>query len=64
MATNGPDVVATLGVGLGQLRALSSAQLANTVASLINEPGVIAHSGHYSTAYSAIRFGGQSDIRF
>ena len=50
LATAGPDVVA-----------IAPAQLATTVlASLTTAPGVIAHSGPYPTAYSAVRFRGHT----
>src|SRR5215469_7729707 len=59
-ATAGPDVVAIEGGGPGPAKPMSSAQLAAAVASLTKAPGVIAHSGPYPTAYSAIRFQGHT----
>ena len=56
LATAGPDVVAIEGGGPGPAQPVSSAQLAAAVASLTTAPGVIAHSGPYPTAYSAVRF--------
>src|SRR5262252_5295196 len=58
LATAGPDVVAIEGGGPGPAQPMSSAQLAAAAASLTKAPGVIAHSGPYPTAYSAIRFRG------
>ena len=59
--TAGPDVVAIEGGGgPGPAQPMSSAQLASAVASLTKAPGVIAHSGPYPTAYSAIRFRGHT----
>jgi putative ABC transport system permease protein len=60
LATAGPDVVAIEGGGPGPAKPMSSAQLATAVASLTKAPGVIAHSGPYPTAYSAIRFQGHT----
>ena len=60
LATAGPDVVAIEGGGPGPAQPMSSAQLAAAVASLAKAPGVIAHSGPYPTAYSAIRFRGHT----
>ena len=60
LATAGPDVVAIEGGGPGPAQPMSSAQLAAAVASLTTAPGVIAHSGPYPTAYSAIRFRGHT----
>ena len=60
LATAGPDVIALEGGGPGPARPLSSAQLAAAVASLTRASGVIAHSGPYPTAYSAIGFRGHT----
>jgi ABC-type lipoprotein release transport system permease subunit len=62
LATAGPDVIAVEGgvSGPGPAQPVSSAQLAATVASLTTAPGVTAHSGPYPTAYSVIRFRGQT----
>ena len=60
LATAGPDVVAVEGGGPGSAQPVSSAQLAAAAASLTTAPGVIAHSGPYPTAYSAVRFGGHT----
>jgi putative ABC transport system permease protein len=60
LATAGPDVIAIEGGGPGSARPLSSAQLAAAVAPLTTAPGVIAHSGPYPAAYSAVRFRGHS----
>jgi len=61
MATAGPDVIAIEGGGgPGPAQPVSSAQLAATVASLTKAPGVIAHSGPYPTADSAVRFRGHT----
>jgi putative ABC transport system permease protein len=60
LATAGPDVVAIEGGGPGPARPMSSAQLAAAVASLTKASGVIAHSGPYPAAYSAIRFRGHT----
>jgi putative ABC transport system permease protein len=59
LATAGPDVVAVEGGG-GPAQPVSSAQLAAAIASLTTAPGVTAHSGPYPTAYSVIRFRGQT----
>ena len=50
--------IAIEGGGPGPAQPESSAQLAAAAASLTTAPGVIAHSGPYPTAYSAIRFRG------
>jgi len=60
LATAGPDVVAIEGGGPGSAEPMSSAQLAAAAASLTTAPSVIAHSGPYPTAYSAVRFGGHT----
>jgi len=60
LATAGPDVIAVEGGGPGPAQPVSSAQLAAAVASLAKAPGVIAHSGPYPTAYSAIQFRGHT----
>ena len=60
LATAGPDVIAIEGGGPGSAQPVSSAQLAAAVASLTRAPGVIAHSGPYPTAYSAVRFRGHT----
>lgn len=62
LATAGPDVIAVEGGGggPGSAQPVSSAQLAAAVASLTKAPGVIAHSGPYPTAYSAVRFRGHT----
>ena len=60
LATAGPDVIAVEGGGPGPAQPVSSAQLAAAVASLTTAPGVIAHSGPYPTAYSAVRFRGHA----
>src|SRR5690242_19327784 len=61
LATAGPDVIAIeSGGGPGPAQPVSSAQLAATVASLTKAPGVIAHSGPYPTADSAVRFRGHT----
>src|SRR5262252_6801168 len=60
LATAGPDVIAIEGGGPGPARLMSSAQLAAAVAPLVKASGVIAHSGPYPTAYSAIRFRGHT----
>jgi putative ABC transport system permease protein len=60
LATAGPDVVAIEGGGPGPAGPMSSAQLAAAVAPLTKASGVIAHSGPYPTAYSAIRFRGHT----
>ena len=60
LATAGPDVVAIEGGGPGSVQPVSSAQLAAAAASLTRAPGVIAHSGPYPTAYSAVRFRGHT----
>ena len=60
LATAGPDVIAIEGGGPGSAQPVSSAQLAATVASLTKAPGVIAHSGPYPTADSAVRFRGHT----
>jgi ABC-type lipoprotein release transport system permease subunit len=60
LATAGPDVIAIEGGGPGSVQPMSSAQLAAAVASLTKAPGVIAHSGPYPTAYSAVRFRGHT----
>jgi putative ABC transport system permease protein len=60
LATAGPDVVAIEGGGPGPAQPVSPAQLAAAAAALTKAPGVIAHSGPYPTAYSAIRFRGHT----
>jgi ABC-type lipoprotein release transport system permease subunit len=60
LATAGPDVIAIEGGGPGSAQPMSSAQLAAAVASLTKAPGVIAHSGPYPAAYSAVRFRGHT----
>ena len=60
LATAGPDVIAIEGGGPVSAQPVSSAQLAAAVASLTTAPGVIAHSGPYPTAYSAVRFRGHT----
>lgn len=60
LATAGPDVIAIEGGGPGSAQPVSSAQLAAAVASLTTAPGVIAHSGPYPTAGSAVRFRGHT----
>jgi putative ABC transport system permease protein len=60
LATAGPDVIAIEGGGPGSAQPVSSAQLAAAVASLTKAPGVIAHSGPYPTADSAVRFQGHT----
>jgi putative ABC transport system permease protein len=60
LATAGPDVIAIEGGGPGSAQPMSSAQLAAAVASLTKAPGVIAHSGPYPAAYSAVRFQGHT----
>ncbi len=60
LATAGPDVIAIEGGGPGSAQPVSSAQLAAGVASLTKAPGVIAHSGPYPTADSAVRFQGHT----
>jgi len=60
LATAGPDVIAVEGGGPGSAQPMSSAQLAAAVASLTTAPGVIAHSGPYPAAYSAVRFRGHT----
>ena len=60
LAAAGPDVIAIEGGGPGSAQPMSSAQLAAAVASLTKAPGVIAHSGPYPTAYSAVRFRGHT----
>jgi ABC-type lipoprotein release transport system permease subunit len=60
LATAGPDVIAIEGGGPGSVQPVSSAQLAAAAASLTKAPGVIAHSGPYPTAYSAVRFRGHT----
>jgi putative ABC transport system permease protein len=60
LATAGPDVIAIEGDGPGSAQPVSSAQLAAAVASLTKAPGVIAHSGPYPTADSAVRFQGHT----
>jgi ABC-type lipoprotein release transport system permease subunit len=60
LATAGPDVIAIEGGGPGSAQPISSAQLAAAVASLTTARGVIAHSGPYPTAYTAIRFRGHT----
>ncbi len=60
LATAGPDVIAIEGGGPGSAQPVSSAQLAAAVARLTTAPGVIAHSGPYPTAYSAVRFRGHT----
>jgi len=59
--TAGPDVVAIEGGGgPGPAQPMSSAQVAAAATSLTKAPGVVAHSGPYPTAYSAIRFRGHT----
>jgi putative ABC transport system permease protein len=60
LATAGPDVVAIEGGGPGPAQPMSSAQVAAAATSLTKAPGVVAHSGPYPTAYSAIRFRGHT----
>jgi ABC-type lipoprotein release transport system permease subunit len=60
LATAGPDVIAIEGGGPGSAQPMSSVQLAAAVASLTKAPGVIAHSGPYPAAYSAVRFQGHT----
>jgi putative ABC transport system permease protein len=61
LATAGPDVIAVEGGGgPGPAQPVSSGQLAAAVASLAKAPGVIAHSGPYPAAYSAIWFRGRT----
>jgi len=60
LATAGPDIIAVEGGGPGPAQSVSSAQLAAATASLTTAPGVIAHSGPYATAFSAIRFRGHT----
>jgi ABC-type lipoprotein release transport system permease subunit len=60
LATAGPDVIAIEGGGPGSAQPMSSAQLAAAAASLTTAPGVIAHSGPYPAAYSAVRFRGHT----
>jgi ABC-type lipoprotein release transport system permease subunit len=60
LATAGPDVIAIEGGGPGSAQPVSSAQLAAAAASLTKAPGVIAHSGPYPTADSAVRFRGHT----
>ncbi len=60
LVTAGPDVIAIEGGGPGPAQPVSSAQLAAATASLTTAPGVIAHSGPYPAAYSAVRFRGHT----
>jgi putative ABC transport system permease protein len=60
LATAGPDVIAIKGGGPGSAQPVRSAQPAAAAASLAKAPGVIAHSGPYPTAFSAVRFRGHT----